>query len=273
MLDDFKYLLAPTSVFSTINDDYLFPDGKPSLQRAKLHKSITDECLERATSTNLKKVFLIIGPPGTGKTTFANSILHKTGLTFILDADNIKLALLREWVLRGYIPNELNFLRGLTSEEFGVWELAGGLVHQESTYLGRHILNTLIRNKRNFILVTVLSDFNHFQSLVTRLFYEHYDIQGFLLLAPFDICVERCFKRWHDARECKEVIAGEYAGGRFVSKEYIRSCFLCDSDITSVSEKNLHSLQLVKFESYINVREGNQSYIHFRLLPLGITGI
>lgn len=147
----------------------------------KVHIPIIKKYTSKAKSSENPTVTLMMGAPASGKGTVRNSI--KDSYDFgdsIIDPDSLKEVDLKSDYDK-YKEADIN--------------TAAAMVHEESSYLGKRIINKLIDKKANFTIDKVFSDYNSLNKQITALKNKGYKVNIVYAYLPKDVAYDRMINR------------------------------------------------------------------------------
>ncbi|WP_314628673.1 zeta toxin family protein, partial [uncultured Selenomonas sp.] len=155
-------------------------------ERQELRRKIADKLYGEGAAKKEGKVWLVLGVPASGKSTFSDPLVEKEG-ALLIDSDEGKKLL----------------------PEFSNGLLAGA-VHEESAAIANAIVKRAVRNRDNLILPLVGKTFSSLQERVNVLKEAGYEVNLIYVDLPIEKAIERTKARFRET-------------GRLVSPNYLHN--------------------------------------------------
>ena len=155
-------------------------------ERQALRQKIADDLYGNGAAKKEGKVWLVLGVPASGKSTFSDPLIEKEG-ALLIDSDEAKKLL----------PE---FSNGLLA----------GVVHEESAAIANAIVKRAVRNRDNLILPLVGKTFSSLQERVNVLKEAGYEVNLIYVDLPIEKAIERTKARFRET-------------GRLVSPNYLHN--------------------------------------------------
>ena len=155
-------------------------------ERQELRRKIADKLYGEGAAKKEGKVWLVLGVPASGKSTFSDPLVEKEG-ALLIDSDEAKKLL----------------------PEFSNGLLAGA-VHEESAAIANAIVKRAVRNRDNLILPLVGKTFSSLQERVNVLKEAGYEVNLIYVDLPIEKAIERTKARFRET-------------GRLVSPNYLHN--------------------------------------------------
>ena len=155
-------------------------------ERQRLRKNIADELYGEGAKTKNREVFLIVGQPASGKSTFADSLIAEQG-ALLVDSDEAKKRL----------PE---FSNGLLSIA----------VHSESSNIADNVLARAIENGDNIVMPIVGKTYDNLKERVDKFKEAGYTVKLIYIDLPLPKAIERVKKRFKET-------------GRLIHPAYLQS--------------------------------------------------
>ena len=155
-------------------------------QRQRLRKNIADALYGKGAKTKKREVFIIVGAPASGKSTFADALIEEKG-ALLIDSDEAKKRL----------PE---FSNGLLS----------AAVHSESSNIADAVLARAIDNGDNIVMPLVGKTYDHLEERVDKFKEAGYTVKLIYIDLPVAKAIQRAETRFKET-------------GRFISPEYLKS--------------------------------------------------
>lgn len=153
--------------------------------RQKLRREIADKLYGKGAKKKEGKVWLVLGVPASGKSTFSDPLVEREG-ALLVDSDEAKKLL----------------------PEFSNGLLAGA-VHEESAAIANDVVKRAVTNKDNLVLPLVGKTFATLQEKIDKLKEAGYEVNLIYVDLPVEKAIERTKARFRHA-------------GRLVSPNYLR---------------------------------------------------
>ena len=155
--------------FNTIKKN---DDARKMLRMKLINDEINDQ-LKQGPKRKERKATLVLGLPGSGKSTITNPLIKQMG-AFNIDADNFKQR----------IP------------EFREDKRMVSAVHQESVELSNKMLSELTNNGYNMVAGKVGGNYESVEPLIDLWSQNGYEIEVILVDVPFDTAIDRTIGRF-----------------------------------------------------------------------------
>ena len=155
-------------------------------QRQRIRKNIADELYGKGAKIKKREVFLIVGHPASGKSTFADALIVERG-ALLIDSDEVKKRL----------PEFSNGLLAMA-------------VHSESSNITDAVLARAIDNGDNIVMPLVGKTYDHLEERVDKFKEAGYTVKLIYIDLPVAKAIKRAETRFRET-------------GRLIYPEYLRS--------------------------------------------------
>lgn len=180
--------LSSTKEKNDTKSTYLDEKGHYLPKRKELHTNILKTIVKGGSSSKKPMCILLLGGGGSGK-----SHIYKTQLKRNLPPKK-NFAYLNVDEIKEVLPEYKEYQ--ISSHP----KLAASRVHEESSDIGKSILNSLINNKINFVNDAVLSDKEKTLTLINKLKEKGYDVQLVGVIANVETVLKANKNRFNSSK-------------------------------------------------------------------------